>query len=154
MTTFNHTEFFNEWRKENPPEPIENIEVIDSQELKEHLEWIVSEHIDFHVGICRHNGQLAILVHNFHGEGFSDDMLMPFYKEGFQLVDIETEQMEEDKPLDETLEICLTFIKSDSLVVDTATGKKLRLLGVKNETYEDIILKSIDHWRKTKLRID
>ncbi len=107
-----HTRVFNKWRKENPPEPIKNIEMIHSPELKEHLEFIVSEHVDFYVQICAHiDDSIAIMVYNYHGGGFSNDMLMPFYKEGFQLVEIITEQMEEDNPLDTTLQICLIFFK-------------------------------------------
>ena len=36
-----------------------------------------------------------------------------------------------------------------TIVVDSATREKLRLLGVKGETYEDIILKLIKHWKET-----
>ena len=37
-----------------------------------------------------------------------------------------------------------------TIVVDTATREKLRLLGIKGETYEDIVLKLIKHWKETK----
>ncbi len=36
-----------------------------------------------------------------------------------------------------------------TLVVDTSTREKLKKLGLKGETYEDIILKLLDHWEKT-----
>jgi hypothetical protein len=111
----NHTAVFNEWRKKYPPEPIRNLEAIHSPELKEHLEFIVSEHADFYVLICSHNeNEIAIQISNYHGGGFSTDMIIPFYKEGYQLVDVTTEQMEEeeDDPLAETLFfIGLTFFK-------------------------------------------
>ena len=101
-------EFFDKWRKENPPEPIKNIEMIHSPELKEHLELIVSEHVGFYVEIHDSN---RIHVYNFHGAGYEYDWLIPFYKEGFQLVDIRIEKMDDDYKLDDDWNkgVCVTL---------------------------------------------
>ena len=43
-----------------------------------------------------------------------------------------------------------SIMSRTTLVVDTSTREKLKKLGLKGETYEDIILKLLDHWIKTK----
>jgi predicted CopG family antitoxin len=37
-----------------------------------------------------------------------------------------------------------------TILIETKTREELRLMGIKGESYDDIIRRLIDHWRKTK----